>query len=53
MTTSKNPKAPGSAKKVRNLKPKAGDVKGGSGNRSQAEKRLSDQRNEIRRNWAP
>jgi hypothetical protein len=30
---------------------KASTVKGG--NRGQAEKRLSDHRNEMRRNWAP
>ncbi len=42
------------AKSLKTLKPRtasANTVRGG--NRSQAEKRLSDHRNELRRNWAP
>lgn len=41
------------AGKVKNLRPKSAEVKGGNSTRSQAEKRLSDHRNELRRNWAP
>jgi hypothetical protein len=33
--------------------PALADTKNADKNRSQAEKRLSDHRNEIRRNWAP
>lgn len=42
-------KSSDSARKVKDLKPKAQDVKGG---KSAAQKRLEDQRNSLQRNWA-